>query len=317
MGERQEAGQPATGIGEMQTCVGASMVQFPQQQQEKGSNSTTIAEEPQLKCFGALRVNNHQWVTGAVTSRATSSQLPAAEGEIGNSSRHSDSRHQPARSSSAAAAAEAQEVGGQEGVNGATWAFFCLGQLSLALPPRGSSSSMAAALAGKATTPVSVLSLGQQCKVRCQGLSLRLDVADDDVDAAGHPTTASAPPPAAGRQTRLPPRGADKEEKSSFSSSSAADHGGDVQQPPPPSLWDIPQTAARSAAAVVGRVSSIVSSVGGVASTSSPKRFASDMLDASRRISMQAAKITLAASRLVSAPVRWGLGSGSPGGDGK
>jgi len=265
------------------------MVWFPQPGLDKSQTmeAAALRREPQLKCFGGLQVNNHQWVPEAVASRASSSQMPATHGtqEIDETVDVQASRHLDASQLSAADAVDVNQF--------STWGLICLGQLAIAMPPAPSSSSTAPANPAQA--------LAQLCRVRCKGMHLDFQVVEKTGAREEDGEQQSVAQPSIARKQRM--RATEHEEDRVVSGNQGM------------SAWELTGAMLQHCGALVTRTGAILSGAQGVAA--SPGRIASDMLDRTQRISRQAFKIaqraTVQASQLVVAPFRWGMGSGGDG----
>jgi len=254
------------------------MVWFPQHGLDRSPalQAKALRREPQLKCFGRDRENNYQWVE-AVASRASTS--PTGTQEIHETADVQGHRHIDAAQLSAADAVDVDQF--------TTWGLLCLGQLAIAMPPEGSSSSTAPAKPTQA--------LGQLCRVRCKGM--RFEVVEKTVMKEED----NEQQPVAQPSTRKPRIRPPEQEEDALA---LGDKG--------MSNWELSGAMLQQCGAVVTRMSAILSGVQGAAA--SPVKLASDMFDQTQRISRQAVKIaqraTVQASQLVVAPFRWGMGSG-------
>jgi len=123
--------------------------------------STEVASPPLLRCFGMQRF------AAAPPGARPDHAVPMV-----------------ARSARQAAVGETSTAAAYSGVAEETWAVACLGSFSLHAPATKSST-------GSFTEASDML----QCSVRCRGISMRLDVADEQ---ASHTTTAPTPAPSRG-----------------------------------------------------------------------------------------------------------------------
>lgn len=267
-------------LGELQSCTGVGWVTFERAGGAAGGAAASSEQIPTLRCFG-MRVSQ------AIPSPGRRTRDGAAD----------------ANSSQAAAVARGRgqfvEVGDD------TWGLFCAGQLSMIVPPPATSATPSAPSveAVQASPSASSSSSWAQCRVRCAGLSLRLDTVVADSEGA----TETTPQP---RELPQPIR-------SNADSSSDSAHAGEGPQ----SMFEeTSRSLLRGAEAVAGRASAIVFSVRGAArETGTPQAFVSDTANASRRILIQSGKIAKRSGEQVQrlAMLPWtGLG-GAGGVDGE
>jgi len=259
--------------GEFQRCVGVGWVKFDRGGEGQAPSSDIVDRVPALRCAG-VRVSQP-----LTTSRRSRDLLSA---ESGGSAASLSSR-----SSAGSLSTDSLPASAFHDVADETWALVCAGQLSMIVPPgapylsaaHSNASSPAAASRGAQTGSWA------PCRVRCAGLSLRLDT----VVAEGEGAAEAAPGPSAPRPVRPVTHG----------------EGGDTLQ----SLAEeYGRVGLQGVKDVAGRASSILWSVRGAAGETGWRRFATGTTDAAQRICWQAAKIVKRSGeqvgRLASAPWR-------------
>eukprot|EP00930_Biecheleria_cincta_P006518 TRINITY_DN107541_c0_g1_i1.p1 TRINITY_DN107541_c0_g1~~TRINITY_DN107541_c0_g1_i1.p1 ORF type:complete len:293 (+),score=54.63 TRINITY_DN107541_c0_g1_i1:31-879(+) len=188
-----------------------------------------------------------------------------------------------------AAASRAREALGEISEN--TWSLVCAGQLSMVLPMPASSPSTGAGVDSSSTW--------EPCAVRCDGISFRIDRVPE--------TTASEVMTARAARS--------KESEQEKESLPEAAEGRSLQ------AEDLLAGALRGAQAVAGRAGAIVQSLGrprepGTARDRGPATLAWDTAAASKRICVQAGKITRRSveqvGRIVAFPFRVGASDNEP-----
>lgn len=184
-----------------------------------------------------------------------------------------------------------------------TWALICAGQLSMIVPP--GAPFVRSSASGDGTTLSAVGSPLAAFRVRCTGLSVRLDTV-----VAEHEQAAQASP--LGRKSL--------QDAKPVTSRSIKDDSPQitdtVEKSRQSSVEEWSQTALQGAQAVAGRASQIIASVRGAAGESGPRQFATKTEEAAGRISWQAVKIVKRSAEQVGrvATFPW---RGFGGGDGE